>query len=1204
MVSKNTFLVLLGVAILMATSLAIAQSDRGTITGTIIDPAGLVVPGAIIKLTNQQNGSVSETVSTQTGNFTVPSLPVGIYNLSVTAAGFKQSMQENVHVGVDEVLRIDINLQLGQTTESVTVSAAAPLLRTENAEQSINLTGDRVNSLPLNFGGGNSGAGAIRSPYAFATLLPGTSGISQGSSDEVSYGTRIGGLPGDTYKVLVEGQDGTSGNDAGWTIYVTQPSVEMIEEFSLQTSNFAPEFGQVGGGLFNFTTRSGGNKFHGSAYEYLANEALDARQPFTHQRYKNRKSDYGFSVGGPVWIPKLYDGHSKTFFFYTYEGYRINTNTAGQLNTVPTAKMRTGDFSEILTNRKLGTDGLGRAIMENAIYDPSTSKTVNGTVYRDPYPNNVIPQSVLDPVALKIQSLFPAPQNANLVNNWEQNVPDRRSQYISSFKIDHNFGPTSKLSFYYSKTQIGSDQESTIDGLPVPLTGGAWVDDWSHTGRLNYDLSLSPRLLIHLGVGAMRYREDSANAAVSAYDALSQVGFVGSALIPAAFPNITGMSSSFGGMMNIGSPNGVESYYDNKYTGVASASYVHNNHTYKLGAEYSLIGYTDRDSKGSNGILSVSTAETGLPSTQGQSLGGGSIGFGYASFLLGRIDSASVTNPLDPQYRRPSWALYLQDTWKIKRTLTLDYGLRWDYQQYGHEIYYRSSQFAPDVRNPSAGNLLGAMEYEGYGPGRCNCTFTKSYPYAIGPRLGAAYQVNSKTVLRGGWGFVYSRVRDYDYGTRNMIGVGGNTLNWTSTAYGDPAAILKTGLQYSLSDLRLQSLDPGLRPQAGQLNWPGIYNDPNMGRPGRINQWNISLQREITKNLVIEAAYVGNRGVWLIPDTWSGSGALGALNVMDGPYLLKNYGLDINNATDRTLLTSRINSATAANRGFKIPYAGYPVGSTVAQVLRPYPQFNNAITPRGAPLGKSWYDSLQVKVNKRYSHGLNLTSAFTWQKELQMGTGGGSTNNIFTPQLAKSFIGNSEPFALVIGYTYETPRFSKNRLIASLTGHWAFGGILKYTSGMPIASPASQNSLSSLIFQSTKMNRVPGQPLYLYDLNCRSCFDPNKDFVLNPKAWTDAPAGQWGTAAIYYGDYRTRHLTGEQMSVGRNFRVREGMNFSFRAEFFNVFNRVNLPSPSSSNPLSTQTGNAAGVPTSGFGYINAINTGGARNGQIVARFEF
>jgi len=354
------------------------------------------------------------------------------------------------------------------------------------------------------------------------------------------------------------------------------------------------------------------------------------------------------------------------------------------------------------------------------------------------------------------------------------------------------------------------------------------------------------------------------------------------------------------------------------------------------------------------------------------------------------------------------------------------------------------------------------------------------------------------------------------------------------------------------------------------------------------------VQRQLTKDLVVEAAYVGNRGVWL-----TGGTGLVSLNAISDQRLAA-FGLSRTNPADQQLLTSRIDSPLAASRGFKAPYAGFPGGQTVAQSIRPFPQFSSGLTPMWAPLGNNWYDSLQMKATKNFSHGLDFTAAFTWAKELATGQG---VNDTFNRANQKSLVGSSQPFIFVIGFNYEMPRMTQSRLVQNVLRGWTVGGLFRYTSGTPIPVPSSQASLNSLVFQGTRMNRVPGEPLFVKDLNCH-CIDPNKDFVLNPKAWQDVPQGQWGFSAPYYNDYRYARQPSEQLSVGRLFRIHERYKFQIRAEFFNVFNRIVMPNPSANNPLQTQTRNSAGVPTAGFGRIDASNGSGQRIGQIVARFEW
>ena len=1173
-------------------TLAFAQSDRGTITGTVSDPAGAIVPNTHITARHTENGTTSETVTTGTGNFTLASLPAGPYEVSFEAPGFSKYVQTGIVVQVALTVRLDVQLKVGSTSETISVTSEAPMLRTENAEASVNVTGDRINSLPLNFGGGAGAIGAIRSQMAFAVLSPGVSGSGTGA--------RINGFAGNTFRVMIDGQDTTSGNSQA-RVDETQASVEAIEEFTLQTSNFAAEYGQALGGIFNFTIRSGTNNYHGSLFEYLTNEKLNARQPLatTHVLPVSRKNDFGGTIGGPVRIPKIYNGKNKTFFFFNWEYFRNKTASTGVFQTVPTTAFRSGDFSAALTGRTLATDGLGRPVMENSVYDPATNRTVGGLVYRDVFPGNIIPASRLDPVAVAITRLMPTPINGSLNNNWQQNGVYVKSQSAPAFKIDHTLGPNDRLSFYYGyQTTV---QKSGFDSLPEPITATRYQSIFSHTARLNYDRTVSPTTILHLGSGYIRYlNPDSAPDAVLKYDAAKQLGFVGGLTNPGGFPRITGLATgannAFGGMSLGMGPANANLYFNDKWTSVASLTKISGNHSYKFGGEMRIDIFTDRNSRGAQGVLAFSSAQTGLPATQALSLPGGTgVGLNYASFMMGLANTASVNALQDPQWRKTSWGFYVQDTWKITRKLTVDYGLRWDYEQPGREIWNRAGTLGFSTPNPSAGGRPGGMIYDGNGPGRCNCNLAPAYTKAVGPRLGAAYQIDSKTVIRGGWGISYGNVTGLNYITNQVWnGVGFNSLAWDAPGAGDPAVVLRTGLQYNPADLYKASLDPGVLPVRGQLNAPAVIIDPSWGRPPRINMWSFGLQREVARNLVVEAAWVGNRGAWL-----NGPG-------MTQPNAISNerlasFGLNIANAADRTLLTSRIDSAAVAARGFKAPYAGFPPSATLAQTLRPYPQFNSTLVARNASLGNSWYDSLQVKVTKRYSHGLDLTTAFTWAKNLDRL---GVYNDAFNRANQKVLSPGAQPLVLTTAFSYETQNwFKDNKALRLVTAGWTFSGTLRYSSGTVIATPVSTNLLNSQVFQPTVFNRVAGEQLFSQDLNSSS-FDPNKQLVLNPKAWVDAAPGTFGTSANAYQNYRTRRVPDEQLSIGRNFKISESKMVSVRAEFFNVFNRTVYANPVSASPTATTTFNAAGILTGGYGFINQNNNGQPRNGQLVGRFTF
>jgi hypothetical protein len=1180
-----------------------AQSDRGIISGRVHDPQSAIVVGAVVIARSTETGVEYRTVTTSTGDFTLSSLPARLYDLSIEAPGFKTFVSAGVRVQVAQTTRVDAMLEIGAAAEVVSVTGDAPLLKTANAEQGINVSGDRINALPLNFGGGGGNVGAIRNWLGFVVLAPGVSGTNERAS--------VNGAPGGGFKIYLEGQDVTSSNDTVWTSTVAAASVETIGEFSMQTANFAAEYGQVLGGLFNFTTKSGTNELRGSAYEYLTNEALDAHRPFTGTRPLSRKHNFGFSVGGPVHLPPLYGGRNRTFFFFNLEAFRNRTNSPGARSTVPTEAYRNGDFSAALTGRVLGTDPLGRPIMENAIYDPRTTRVVNGQVVRDPFPNNVIPRELLDPVALRIQSLIPSPDSNELLQNYGPDIQNHKYQMIPTVKIDHNLGTGTKISGYYS-AQF-TDQITAPDGMPIPITSRRDQKIYGHTVRVNLDKTLRPTLQLHGGVGLLRFHNpDSSPDDVLDFDAVNELGFVGSATTPPGFPVITGLGSNTAGGFNNNSmgPGNANKYYNNKLTAVANLTYVRNRHMIKVGGEFKQETWEDINKTYSQGQLMFNARQTGLPSTQGQNLGGGSVGLGYASFLLGHIEQAGVTAVRDPEWRKAAWSLYAQDNWRARDRLTVDYGLRWDYGGQGHEREYRTSQVGISTPNPSAGGLPGGFVYEGYGDGRCNCSFTKTYPYAFGPRLGATYKVDDKTVLRAGWGITYSALSNWWYvtGGSSTLGVGFNSVNWTNPAFGEAAVRLRDGLHYDPAQLYVASFDPGIRPSPGQLNvppaWGAQINDPNGGRPARVNQWNISVQREVLRNVIVEASYVGNRGVWLEANNLVNHNATPLTRFQE-------LGLDLNNAADRTLLTSRIDSPLAASRGFRAPYVGYPGSATVAQTLRPFPQFNDSLAVRWAPLGNTWYDALHLNVTKRGWHRLDLTAAFTYQKERALGSGGnpgaggGPVNNVFDREAQKGLAANSQPLIFVTSFNYRTPR-PRQKVLGAVLGDWTVAGLLRYASGTLIPVPGAQNNLFSLVFQNTRMNRVAGEPLFIKDPNCK-CIDPRQDFVLNPAAWADPAPGQFGNSSAFYDDYRWQTQVTENMSIGRRFPL--GRTFvEIRAEFFNVFNRtyLRMPTDFNNNPLSTRTFNSRGEPTGGFGYINPTATPNVlpRNGQIVARFQF
>ncbi len=366
---------------------ALAQSDRGAITGTVSDPAGAVASGAPIQAKNVETGVIYESATSTTGNYTIAQLPAGTYEVSVSVAGFKKYTRAGLVVQVAQTIRIDIALEVGLTSDSVTVSEAAPLLNTESGELSHNVSVKQMDDLPiLGIGAAQAGSAGIRNPMAMVELIPGTAWTPNSL-------VRVNGAPANSQSFRVEGQEAANTGLPG-TPAQTQPSMEAIQEVAIQTSNFAAEFGQLGGGVFNVTMRSGTNQLHGSAYDYFVNEAFNAGNPFTdapagtgNPRPVSRRNDYGFTLGGPVWIPKIYSGHDKTFFFFNFEQYRERVTFNNQFQTVPTTAYRNGDFGTAMTTRVIGKDPVtGANMLEGMIYDPNTTRLFNGQMVRDQFP--------------------------------------------------------------------------------------------------------------------------------------------------------------------------------------------------------------------------------------------------------------------------------------------------------------------------------------------------------------------------------------------------------------------------------------------------------------------------------------------------------------------------------------------------------------------------------------------------------------------------------------------------------------------------------------------------------------------------------------------------------------------------------------------------------------------------------------------------
>ncbi len=1200
-------------ALLLCAASSFGQTATGTITGTISDPAGAVVANAPLELTNAATGSVQQTLSSSTGNFTFPQLSVGTYTLTATAPGFKASIHQNLGVQATQTIRVDVSLEVGTSAESITVTDQASLLRTESAAIASNVTTARLNSLPILGIGVNSASPAgIRNPLASSLLTPGV-------FFNPAQAMRVNGSPANTYGIKLDGQDITNGVNTSASQQQVQPSVEALEEVAIQSSNYSAEFGQAGSGLFQFTTRSGSNAYHGSAYDYFVNEALNSSQSFSHILNRNRRNDFGGSIGGQVTIPKIYNGKDRTFFFFNMEVFKENARISDQTRTVPIQAYRDGNFSSVLTGRAftgaLATDPLGKAMIEGQIFDPLTEQVVNGARVRSQFAGNIIPVARFDSSAVKFQNLIPAATQAGSVNNFLNGFQSKRTTPVPSIKIDHSFSSKLKIGFYRSSTQTETPYATGFggsEGFPDTLTATRGTYIYSRTWRGNLDYTITPTMFMHFGVGYI-VNDFSDKAPLTNFDMEKVLGIKGGTLGPdngARIPYCPGCalgaagSALFakGGLSVTGPFAQVRSLLQ-RPTAQLNLSWVTGNHTYKFGSEVRFDGYPVATVSNTSGQFTFAADQTAnsYVITQGSALGGLFSGFPYASLLLGQASSATVAQPTNTRGGRGFYSWFAQDTWKLTRKLTLDYGIRWDLFTYPREQYGRSPTLAPNLANTNAGGHPGATIFEA----NCNCRFAKNYPLAYAPRLGLAYQVDQKTVVRVGFGLSYAMSQGGGQGS-----AGANTPYSASPA--NAAFTLSNGLPAATSwpnlNANLFPFAPGSVPAAG----PAVV-DQNYGRPSRLWQGNISVQREIMRDLVIEAAYVANRGVW-----WRAS-SLVDYNALQPSILASQYGLDWNNAADRTILTAQVNSPAAGRFQNKVPYGGFPTSQTVAQSLRPFPQFTG-LAPTGAPLGSTWYDSLQMKATKRMSHGLDLTWTYTYSKELMLGAdndlGGGVINDVFNRSTNKQLSSFSKPHMMVLAANYTLPKWGVNRWVDSVVKDWTLGAVLQYSSGLPIQTPLSPgNNNGTSLLRATYATRVAGQPLYLQDLNCH-CYDPARTVVLNPDAWVNTPNGTFSPSAAFYNDFRYQRRPSELMSAGRIFRIREGMTFLIRAEFSNIFNRTLSTVAGSTvatggfvQPSTTlgaaATKDALGRYINGFGTTNLTGTvNGERQGTLVARFQF
>ena len=1122
-----TKLTTLFLALVLSCGLAFGQTATGSMSGTITDANGASVPGVKLTATNTDNGTKLETVSTDAGLYVFPSVAAGGYSLAVEKAGFKKLNRTNIEIRIAQRLDLDLKLEVGDVQQTIEVTAQSPLLETSTSEKSTNFSPKFMSEVPLF-------TGAIRNPRSFLSYLP---GVNAGAELSIS------GSGGRAQEVQIDGASAII-PESGGTVF-NMPSAEMFQEFKLITGAYSSEYGRFGGGVEQYLTKSGSNWYHGTAFLNMRRDIWNANawarnanpNPAQNFRPKERQNEIGGAGGGPVYIPKVYDGRNKSFFYYTYTQRLLPANISFPLSTVPTAQMKGGDFSQ------LGTQ---------LIYDPAT--TAGGV--RTPFPGNRIPTNRFSTVARNLIPLLPDPTRSSLLQNYDFVNQQTIEQKIWSIKADHAFTTTNRLSFFLSKENGGSRDTFNFAGPIGNGLGFSGQLPWNI--RINHDYSFSPSLFMHTTFGYSATRQLWDNPAQAG--AGSRLGIPGLSAEADAMPRI-----QFRGTAGL-SPYGVQDGkvanggQDNDTLMITQGwTLLKGKHEIKFGWDWRKLTTFGFDLAGANGLYIFNRLQTSVPNSTSGS------GHEFASLLLGAVQEANKTVLpiiLDQiQYGYNSG--FIQDNYRVTKKLTLNLGLRYEVPMGWHIPNGNFSGLDMTKANPGAGGLPGALVFFGKGPGRTGQT--RPYPTDwsnIGPRLGFAYQVGPKTVIRGGWGIFYQTLGNGGCGCRQGF------ANTNTLVSNNPDPILNwdggipTGAGFRPPPL----LDSTLS------NFQNIdFFSPTYGKAPRVYNWSINIQHEL-KGFLIDAAYVGNRG----------NGLNSTIN---------QNQLPTSNLSRGSLLTQPANSVAAQAAGIRIPYANFRANGTVAQSLRPFPQFLD-INGRNTGQGQTWYDSAQLKVERRFGN-FQLLTSYTWSKTLanahfrqifsqQFNVGAQDAYNLSD---MKSFLPFDQPHVFNIVWTYDMP-FGKgkkfmgnsNHIINGLVGGWVVSGAQRYYSGNLIQVVTPGNPLGQTLFSTaTKANRN--------NVDIRtgagySDLDPNNPNVrwFNAGAFSSAAPFTLGNAALYYDDFRQPAIAFENVGLSKKTVLfaneKNPVVLNFRADAFNLFNRTRF------GGINGVVGNAAfGRPT-------------------------
>ncbi|MFN0103415.1 MAG: TonB-dependent receptor domain-containing protein [Bryobacteraceae bacterium] len=1099
-------------ASLFFTTLAFAQGDRGAITGLITDKSGAAVPNVAVEAINTATNTRFETISTGTGSYRLVGLPIGLYDLTAKANGFNASVQRGVQIQTNQTATIDIGLTVGAVTESVTVQGGVPLIQTESADVGMVVESKQFLDMPLTLGGG------IRNASSFIRLSPGVSPTGTWTKS-ISGG---GGFQDQIYYDGIALSRGDLSNDAE-----VNPSVDAIGEFKLITNNYSAEYAHAMGGVTSFTMKSGTNLFHGTAFEFLRNEKLDARGFFPATRAPAKQNEWGGTLGGPVVIPKVYNGKDKTFWFFSFDQFYRRGGALGGLNTLPTSRMAQGDFSE-----------LGSKL----IYDPAT---------RLPFPNNRIPANRFSAVSSKMLPFIPAPELSGLVNNSIAPLGSPRAdERTSGFKIDHAFSTKTRVSGMYNDTyrpSIKSPGPSRL--LPVGGEAATLILNYNlqkvrtNVLHLNIDQNLTPTTLNHIGLGYSRFRNPNFSLGFNQGWTQPNGGKLG--LRGLQFDLAPTVLFDTEGYARFGDDIASDNYF-HTFTALDTITMIRGNHTFKLGGEIQRHRDNYRNFGNGGGTFRYRRETTGLP-------GVANSGDAFASFLLGETYSASAYfRDSLPGGRYSVFGFFADDTWKVTNKLTLTLGFRWEPVVPHSDPLGRISYMDINLPNSAAGNRPGAMQYgneNGVGDRYLNVLWKN-----FAPRVGVAYRATNRTVIRAGAGVFNSNYINQGLG---LPAFGYSTTAAFASADGGTTPVFNWDGGFPQNFRRPPVKEAtAANGQGATAVIPSSYQLPYK------LQWNFAIEQQFASDLSMTFGYVANAGRHLYNSQ--------ALNQLPRQY----WNLPA------SLLTANINSDAARAAGFSEPFPGFSSLwgglARVNQALRPFPQYSG-VSIYGSTFGNSSYHSFQYKLDKRYSRGLTGTVAYTWSKFL---TDAAMFDENPAQQDAlrreKSYHPTDYPHVLTFSLVYNVPFKTEHRAVNFLLGGWQLATVNTYSSGGRLF-PTTSNPLPyfNLGLRPNVISSSVRSTISMSD------YDPNdaaRNTYLERSAFANPAAGQLSTAARAL-EVRGPGRLDESFAFMKQNKIGERFTTQFRVEMQNPLNRVVF-----GNPITDFTSAA-------FGRINSTQIG-------------